>query len=172
MDVLLPGDFRVGGCSTEPRTRRPGVRCRTDEMGQATRAPGRVVVAAEFSSPMTFDAAGRVFQISSASARTGPRYPCPEASHLMSEQEPATPSFNITPRPLEWLRCRDNNRARFTVRPSFRSIQTRIRYARATGIRFEHQTPLERGMVLALQLQTGVTGITCIRSARVVGAPP
>jgi hypothetical protein len=90
----------------------------------------------------------------------------------MSEQEPATPAFDITPLPLEWLRCRDNNRARFTIRPSFRSIQTRIRYARATGIRFEHQTPLERGTVLALQLQTGLTGISCIRTARVVGAAP
>jgi hypothetical protein len=90
----------------------------------------------------------------------------------MREQEPVTPPFGITPLPQGWLRCRDNNRARFTVRPSFRSIQTRIRYARPTGIRFEYQTPLERGTVLALQLQTGMTGISCIRTARVVDATP
>jgi hypothetical protein len=90
----------------------------------------------------------------------------------MNPHDSVTPPFGINPLPAEWLPCRESNRARFTIRPSFRSIQTRIRYARTTGLRFEYQTPLDRGTVLALQLQTGMTGISCIRTARVVGVIP
>jgi hypothetical protein len=70
------------------------------------------------------------------------------------------------------LRCRENCRVRFTIRPSFRAIRTTIRYASATAISLEYYSPLDPGTVLAVQLQTGLCGMSCVRMARVTGARP
>ena len=48
--------------------------------------------------------------------------------------------------------------------------QTTIRYASATAISLEFYSPLDPGTVLAVQLQTGLRGMSCIRTARVTGA--
>lgn len=67
-------------------------------------------------------------------------------------------------------RCRGKTFALFIIRPSLRCFRVSLWDASADGISFLHDTPLECGTLLALQLGAGMPGASWVRTAHVTHA--